>query len=178
MNVRINTATRPISATLFKGQNQEGKVKVNKYEKSIETKNRLSLKRCKEQKTACHLSTGREHKDQHLLKHNRTYLSLPLCMPILCRVLDSSILCLPQHVIFQQGPHVSSFSYPTTWHVACSWAHVPISTLPMQNQPSVLSSNARCHPCWISDGHGCVFPSQITIYQTPTSQATTLPTLG
>ena len=35
------------------------KVKVNKYKNSRDIKNRQSLKRCKEQKTAHHLSTGR-----------------------------------------------------------------------------------------------------------------------
>ena len=39
---------------------------------------------------------------------------------------------------------------------------------------------AKCHPCWIFVGYGYVLPSQIINYwyQTPTSQAATLPTSG
>lgn len=39
---------------------------------------------------------------------------------------------------------------------------------------------AKCHPCWIFAGYGYVLPSQIINYwyQTPTSQAATLPTSG
>ena len=94
-------------------------------------------------------------------------------MPILRRIFDSSILYLSQHIIFQNGPHISTFSPPIHWHIACSWVHVPIGAPSMQNQPSISFFDARCHSCPISDGYGQVLPSQITNNQTPTSQATT-----